>query len=112
MRRAINWYVVFLSILFLFAALTMTGCGSSGGSADGGGPGDPIDPLADTGMLRPVRNAAELEGTLRAALGEAIVGLPDGPMTTTHKTGGAADFSGTYTAEAGVDELDTTRYDG
>jgi hypothetical protein len=113
MRRAINWFVVFLSFLFLFFGLAMTGCGSSGGGPDAGGPGEPVDPLADTGMLRPVRNSAELESTLRTALAAAVVGVPDGPVTAAPTaTGGAADFSGTYTAEAGVDELDTTRYDG
>ena len=60
-----------------------------------------------------MRNAAELETTLRNALGTVVAAGGAGtPMPVASTTGGAADFSGTYTAEAGIDELDTTRYDG
>jgi hypothetical protein len=103
----------FLSIaMSLAVGMTMTGCGGSGDDSVGG-PEDPIDPLAETGMLRAVRSAAELESSLRDALGDMVAaGIQDGPVIATSAPGDATDFSATYTAEAGVDELDTTRYDG
>lgn len=104
MRRAIHGLVVLLGI-------SLSGCGGSSENR-GNGPQDPIDPLADTGLLRPVRDAAELESTLKDALGEFVAGGGADVPTASPSAGGAADFSGTYTLEAGVDELDTARYDG
>jgi hypothetical protein len=112
MRRAINWFVVLLSLVALFVGISLPGCGSSGGSS-GADPQDPVDPPASTGMLRLVRDAAELESTLKDALGKIVAaGATDTPAAAPGAAGGASNFSGTYTAEAGVDELDTARYDG
>ncbi len=112
MRRAINWIVVLLSAVVLFVGIGLPGCGSSGGGP-GGEPQDPLDPLANSGMLRPVRDAAELESTFKDALGKIVAaGGTDIPAAAPGAAGGASNFSGTYTVEAGVDELDTARYDG
>jgi hypothetical protein len=52
MRRPLNWIVVLVSCIFLFAGLSIPGCGGSGSkSAE--------DPPAVEGMLRQVRDAAE-----------------------------------------------------
>lgn len=112
MRRAINWFVVLLSAVILFLGIGLPGCGSSGGSSDNH-PQDPVDPQANSGMLRPVRDAAELESTLKDALGKVVTaGATNDPVAAPSAGGGTSTFSGTYTAEAGVDELDTARYDG
>jgi hypothetical protein len=79
MRRAINWFVVLLSAIFLLVGMSVTGRGGSR-YAWGGNPPGPADSLANTAMLPPVRDAP--------------------------------DFSGAYTLDARVDELDTARYDG
>lgn len=105
MRRPINWLVVVFSVLVLFAHLLLQGCGGSGGSNE---PRDP--PGAVTGMLRPVHGADELESVLKQSLAKVIAGAPSGPIFWPAAT--AADFSTTYTIEAGVDELDFVRYDG
>jgi uncharacterized secreted protein with C-terminal beta-propeller domain len=106
MRRPINWLVISLAISLLFANLMIAGCGGGGDGGD-----EAVDPPAVTGMLRKVRSADELENSLKASLPEVAspLALPPGGVTT---TGGAAGFSGTYTAEAGVDEFDYARYDG
>ena len=104
MRRPLNWFVVLLSCVFLFAGLSIPGCGGSGSKTA-------EVPPAVNGMLRQVRDAAELEDALKRALGKVITaGVPDGPVSI--PTASQADFSRTYTAEAGVDELDMVRYDG
>ena len=104
MRRPLNWFVVLLSCIFLFVGLSIPGCGGSGSKTAAG-------PPAVNGMLRQVRDAAELETALKRALDKAIAaGVPDGPVAIPGVS--QADFSSTYTAEAGVDELDVVRYDG
>lgn len=109
MRRTINGSVVLPSALFL---LSLAGCGGSG-ETSGGNPTDPVDPLANTGMLRPVRDASELESSLKQALGDIVAGGgTDGPVVAAPNANTNAGFSATYTLEAGVDELDTARYDG
>src|ERR1044072_1677759 len=106
MRRPLNWFVVLLSVAFLFGGLILSGC-SSGGASDGIGD----DPIAASGMLRPVRDADELEDVLKRSLQETIaVGVPSGPGDLPSATVGS--FSETYVLEAGVDELDFVRYDG
>jgi hypothetical protein len=84
--------------LFLLAA---AGCGSGSGSGD--------RPDRETfGLLKPVTDAAEFEASIKAGLtmmasAEQLAvasALPD------------SNFSGTYTQEADVDELDVVRYDG
>ena len=104
MRRPLNWFVVLLSCVFLFAGLSIPGCGGSGSKTA-------ENPPAVDGMLRQVRDAAELETALKRALDKAIAaGVTDGPVVIPAVS--QASFSSTYTAEAGVDELDLVRYDG
>ncbi|HVQ14149.1 MAG TPA: beta-propeller domain-containing protein [Vicinamibacterales bacterium] len=109
MRRSVNWLVVLLSALFLLAGtLLPAGCGSSAG----GDPEELVGPPAAAGMLRPVRDAAELEDALKSALTNVVTaGAPPNAVLV---SGGMtpSSFSGTYTVEAGVDELDFVRYDG
>lgn len=106
MRRPLNWFVVLLSALFLFGGLILSGC-SSGSSPDSIGD----DPIAVTGLLRPVRDADELEQVLKRSLQETIAdGVPSGPVALPTATTGS--FSETYVLENGVDELDFVRYDG
>ena len=105
MRRPINWFVVVLSTIVLFVGLLMQGCGGSGSSDDPGG-----DPQV-SGMLRPVHGADEFESSLKQSLARTIAaGVPEGPIGL--PAASVADFSNTYTVEAGVDELDFSRYDG
>jgi beta propeller domain-containing protein len=113
MRRAVNGFVALLGSFMLLAGLSLPGCGGSGEGGDPGGDrgGEIDEPQLPSGMLRPVRDAAEFEQTLKDALAEVIdQGLPNGPVTFPTTT--SADFSGTYTVQAGVDELDFVRYDG
>src|SRR5688572_11410798 len=105
MRRPLNWFVVVLSTVVLFAGLLLQGCGGSGGSDD------PVDNPQVSGMLRPVHGADELESSLKQSLTRVVAaGVPEGPITL--PAASTADFSNTYTVEAGVDELDYSRYDG
>jgi hypothetical protein len=60
-------------------------------------------------MLRLVRNAAELESALKAGVRAAP---SNDVLTASVATASPGRFSGTYTAEARVDELDAVRYDG
>jgi uncharacterized secreted protein with C-terminal beta-propeller domain len=99
MQRA--WFVK-LSLTVL-GGMTLAGCGGSGDD-------DPTarEPVATSGMLRPVRSAHELESLLKASLREiAKAGVPDVVSLPA-----ASAFSGTYTVERGVDELDVVRFDG
>ena len=64
MRRPLNWFVVLLSCVFLVAGMTLPGCG-------GWQCGDTVEnPPEANGMLRQVRDAAELESALKRALEE------------------------------------------
>jgi uncharacterized secreted protein with C-terminal beta-propeller domain len=104
MRRPINWLVFSIALSFLFANLLVAGCGGGGEAG-----GDTVPPPA-SGMLRKAQSANELEESLKSSLMDVLIaGPPSGPMVT---AAGAGDFSGTYTAEAGVDEFDYARYDG
>jgi hypothetical protein len=107
MRRPINRLVVLLSLVALIAGTTLPGCGSSGGSD----PGEPVDPPAAAGMLRQVSDAAELEQVFKGALSDvAATAVPEDAAASPGVS--LPGFSGTYTVEAGVDELDFVRYDG
>jgi hypothetical protein len=107
MRRSLNWLVVLLSAVVVLVGISLPGCGSSGGGSPDGIPDDP----AATGMLRPVRDAAELEEVLKRSLQNTVAdGVPAGPVALPNATAGS--FSGTYLLEDGVDELDFVRYDG
>ena len=98
------------ALAILAATCGLTGCGGEGSN-----PKDVSTVIPDeTGMLRKVRSASELEGLLKDGLHEA------GPSVTSFLSSGvamppsvdASAYSGTYTAEAGVDEFDYARFDG
>ena len=104
MRRPLNWLVVVLSIVVVFVGMSLPGCGGGGGATS-------EDPPLASGMLRQVRDPAELEDALKRAINQTVApGVPGGPIAMPGIPTG--DFSGTYTVEAGVDELDVVRYDG
>lgn len=107
MRRSINWLTVSVSSISLIAGLALSGCG--GGGTDPVGGTDP--PPAVSGMLRKVRNAAELETSLRAGLQTLVTsGAANGPVAA--PAADASAYSNTNTVEAGVDEFDLVRFDG
>src|SRR5262245_26144686 len=96
MRRPIRWLVSSTAVLLV---------------ACGGGGGDAGDSPEASGMLRKVRSASELEASLKSSLPSLLTvaqPVPAGPGDVS-VTGG---YTGTYTAEAGVDEFDRVRYDG
>jgi uncharacterized secreted protein with C-terminal beta-propeller domain len=85
-----------------FVLLAMAGCGSSSS-----GPTDVPDPRP-AGLLSTVTDVAAFEASLKSGLAE---------MSTPEQlalAGAALDanFTGTYTQELNVDELDAVRYDG
>lgn len=80
-------------------ALTLVACGGSGGEEPA------AQPIESSGLLRKVRNAAELEGSLKAG-----IKLP--AATEAAPSTALGSFSGTYTQEPNVDEFDAVRYDG
>ncbi len=89
-------------------ALSLTACGggSGGGDGDGGGDGGPV---ADASLLRAASDT-ELEQSLKQALAtpQAAVEFSLAPVAGD----AGSDFSGTYTVEPLVDEMDAVRYDG
>jgi uncharacterized secreted protein with C-terminal beta-propeller domain len=86
-----------VAIMLPLAMLMLVSCG--GGSAE-----NSVAPPEPVGMLRLVRNAAELETSLKAGIRSA--------PTFDVATASAGQVSGTYTQEARVDEFDVVRYDG
>ena len=104
MRRPLNWLVVLLSVVVVFVGMSLPGCGGGGGATG-------EDPPLASGMLRQVRDP-------RSSRTRSSAPSPR-PSRRVFRTGPSrfptvptADFSGTYTVEAGVDELDVVRYDG
>ncbi|MCB1888781.1 MAG: beta-propeller domain-containing protein [Rhodocyclaceae bacterium] len=89
-------------------ALCLAACGggSGGGEAGDGGGGDPVV----TSSLLKAASGAELEQSLKQALATptARVELSLAPVAGD----AAGGFSGTYTVEPRVDEMDAVRYDG
>jgi len=89
------------AIIFSMFFLALAGCGSSSKSGD--------NPDPETfGMLRSVTDVVAFEASIKAGLSAvssdeqlAAAGMSE-----------AGDFTGTYTQEANVDELDVVRYDG
>lgn len=105
MRRSIYWSVV------LLVGAILPGCGDSGSDSAG----DP--PAAANGLLRQVSSAEELEQSLKGGLADAVAeGIPanlDAVIASAAVTAAPPPgFSGTYTLESDVDELDVVRYDG
>lgn len=94
-KTFLNSVCVFLALAFL--AFALTGCGGGSTAAD-------AVPLQQTGLLRLVKNAGELETSLKSSIRAAT--------TSDVTVAAAAQFSGTYTQEARVDEFDAVRYDG
>jgi uncharacterized secreted protein with C-terminal beta-propeller domain len=94
------------AILFGLVLLAMAGCGSSSN------PNGDNEPLVQ-GLLSPVSDAAALEASLKAGLtqmasAEQLAVAADAAAFAA--TGG--NYTGTYTQELNVDELDAVRYDG
>jgi len=96
----------FTSYLCGFVLLAMAGCGSGSSTA-----GDTPQPVQ--GLLSPVTTAAVLEASLKGGLTSMAsseqLAVADMAAATSAGTG---NYTGTYTQELNVDELDTVRYDG
>ena len=105
MRRPINRVVFSTAILLFFGSSMLAGCG-------GAGDGDGGDTPEVSGMLRKVRSASELENSLKSSLPAMLAVAQPLPAVPAAGGAGALDYTGTYTAEAGVDEFDHVRYDG
>ena len=96
------------AILCGFVLVAIAGCGSSSNTDDVNTPEPPVQ-----GLLSPVSDSAALEASLKEALTQ---------MSSTVQLEAAADaaafaaaggnYTGTYTQELNVDELDAVRYDG
>jgi uncharacterized secreted protein with C-terminal beta-propeller domain len=91
----------FLAVACLAMGIVLVGC-----SGDESTSPPTNNPQAE-GLLRKVRTAAELEASVKAGVRAAA------PADITAAVGaGNSSFSGTYTQEANIDELDAVRYDG
>jgi uncharacterized secreted protein with C-terminal beta-propeller domain len=108
-----------VGLVCLIAVFGLAGCGGGGGGDQDLTPiGDA--PVDTSGLLRKIRNAAELEASIKAGVkgpsDNLFSGVPpapapaDGNIVIAGLTPG--NFSGTYTQELAVDELDKVRYDG
>lgn len=95
-----------ISYLCGFVLLAMAGCGSSS-------PSNTETPVPVQGLLSPVTDAAAFETSLKDGLTSMAspeqLAVAD---TAALAAGGAANFTGTYTQELNVDELDAVRYSG
>lgn len=92
----------FTAILSGFVLLTITGCGSSGSSSN-----DVPDP-PPVGLLSAVTDVAAFEASIKSALTQ----MSTAEQLALAGTAVDANFTGTYTQELNVDELDAVRYDG
>jgi hypothetical protein len=92
-EKTISW------VMSAAVAVLLVGCGGSGSEEPG------TQPVDTSGLLRKVRNASELEGSLKAG-----IKLPT--ATDAAPSTALGSFSGTYTQEPNVDEFDAVRYDG
>jgi uncharacterized secreted protein with C-terminal beta-propeller domain len=91
------------AILFGFVLLAIAGCGSGSNS----GPGDPPGPQP-VGLLSPVSDTAAFEASIKAGL----TTMTSAEVLANAGAAQSTDFTGTYTQELDVDELDSVRYDG
>ena len=88
--------------------LAMAGCGSSGsGDVDNGPDPQPV------GLLSPVTDLAAFEASIKDGLSmmSSTEQLAAADMAA-GAAAGDANYTGTYTQELNVDELDVVRYDG
>jgi len=89
------------AVIFGMVILGLSGCGSSSKSGD--------NPDPETfGMLRPVTDVAAFEASIKAGL----TAMSSDEQLTAAGAPADSNFTGTYTQEANVDELDAVRYDG
>ena len=87
------------------ALLAIAGCGSSGsGSGDNDNGPDP----QPAGLLSPVTDLAAFEASIKSGL----TMMSSDEQLALAGTAEDANFTGTYTQELNVDELDVVRYDG
>ena len=99
-----NLTAVFSGLIFLAIA----GCGSNSSPEADAGDSPPVQ-----GLLSPVNDVAEFEASIKSSLMEEAT--PERlAVADTVATAKAAEgnFTGTYTQELNVDELDAVRYDG
>ncbi|MDJ0710615.1 MAG: beta-propeller domain-containing protein [Woeseiaceae bacterium] len=82
----------------------LAGCGSGSGLG-GGNPEPPVQ-----GLLSPVSDAAALEASLKSGLTQ--IASTEQLAAADAAAAAAGNFTGTYTQELNVDELDAVRYDG
>ena len=89
------------AVIFGMFFLALTGCGPSSKSTDSPDP----DPR---GMLSAVTDVAAFEASIKAGL----TSMSSDEALAVAGTAADGNFTGTYTQEANVDEIDTVRYDG
>ena len=94
------------AVFYGLILLALTGCGSSS-NTNGGDIEPPVQ-----GLLSPVSDAGTLEASLKAGLTELASPeqLAAADVLAAAPAGG--NFTGTYTQDLNVDELDAVRYDG
>ena len=96
-----------LSSIFIVILLQLlAGCGSSSTPAT-----DNPNPLPVQGLLSPVTDVAAFEASIKEGLA-AMASTEQLAAADAAVAAGAGTFTGTYTQELNVDELDAVRYDG
>jgi len=107
-KQGIDAMRALTSSLLGFFLLALAGCGSSTTP-----PTDNTDPPVVQGLLSPVVDAAAFETSLKEGLTSMVsaeqLAVADAAALA---AGGAGNYTGTYTQELNVDELDAVRYDG
>ena len=94
------------AVFYGLVLLALTGCGSSSNSNGGD-----IEPPVQ-GLLSPVSGPAALEASLKAGLTQLATPEQLAAADATASAPAGGNFTGTYTQELNVDELDAVRYDG
>ena len=95
------------SILCGLACLALAGCGSSSNTTED----IPEPPIQ--GLLGPVSSPAELENSLKAGLTQlSSTAQLEVAADAAAFTASGGNYTGTYTQDINVDELDAVRYDG
>ncbi len=96
----------FTAILLGLAFLVIAGCGS-GSNPDSGNNPPPVQ-----GLLSKVSDPAVLEASLKNGLTQQATAEHLAAVDAVASAAGAGNYTGTYTQDLNVDELDTVRYDG